>query len=262
MALLAQTFPLDLRGAYDPSNPPTSLKADPTLWSYADLVHWLQTTKREDADDREWVIRVRTCVLTRSELIWSRLKAALGVPPELEDEDEEDEEDVAPYDDEHLRAADMEHEREAWLEPILPGDTATCVASPHNLTPNTEVPFGMESIGEGAEEETAPDSGDNSSDRSNLSQAIQGLRLSTPMVEVVPMPRVPISPSMSARRSLSTSSPGTASQDLSEFRRRSALAMAGPGRVRRSQQQERSTGDPLFPSSFATLTMAPSLVAK
>ena len=64
---------------------------------------------------------------------------------------------------------------------------------------------------------------------------------------------------MGARRSLSTPSPGTASQNLSEFRRRSALAMEGPGHVVPDALNNKS-GAP--PSSFATLTMAPSLVAK
>lgn len=268
MTLLAQTFAPDLRAPYDPEHPPTALNNNPTIWSYADLVHWLQTTKREDADDREWVARARTCVLSRSELIWSRLKAALGVPPELEDDEYEDDEDVAPYEDDHDHdpssapgASLEEHEREAWLEPILPGDTATCVASPIVLTPGggSEAAFGMESIGEGAEEEASASPATGNDESKTLEQAIQGLRLSTPMLEVVPMLRAPASPT-SLRRSLSTSSHDP--QGSSEARRRSALAMAGPGRVRRSHQQERGTGDPLFPSSFATLTMAPSLVAK
>lgn len=251
MALLSQTFPVDLR-AVDPMAPPEPYGADPSKWSFAQLCRWLQTTSREEADDREWVAKARACVLTRSELIWSRLKAAIGVPPELEEDedDEEDEVEIVDYD------AD---EREAWLEPILPGDKATCVASP--LVTHSPEPFGrdggMESIGEGPEEEEttsadAPDEG-----VAQAEQAIQGLRISTPMLEVRPHSR-PISPVVPVRRALST----TSAQDVAELRRRDALAMAGPGRVRRSAQQERGTGDPLFPSSFATLTMGPSLVAK
>lgn len=254
MALLSQTFPAELRNPYDPVHPPESLGTDPSRWSFAELSKWLQTTSREDADDRLWVLKARACVLTRSELIWSRLKSALGVPPELEEDEYDD------YDEDDTVPVDYDDEPEAFLEPILPGDTATCVASPL-ATPDN--PFGhggrdgvMESIGESAETEADQEDSSESSNK-EFEQTIQGLRISTTMQQVLPRSR-PISPAVSTRRSLSTNS----AEDTAETRRRDALAVTGTGRVRRSAQQERGTGDPLFPSSFATLTMGPSLVAK
>ncbi|KAH8110526.1 hypothetical protein DFH11DRAFT_1730218 [Phellopilus nigrolimitatus] len=277
MGLLAQTFPADLRRAhYESSPPPASFGADPARWSFAELARWLQTVDRDAASDRVWVAKMRQCVLARSELIWSRLKVALGVPPELE-EDEEDYEADEEHEEheeheereEHAEAYDDADadEREAWLEPIFSGDTIKCVGSP--LLNSPETPFGyggrdggMASIGEGAEDET--DAGEKNGGREReraaaaAAQAIQGLRLSTAMLELHPPRSAPVSPAVPARRALSTTA---APDDAAAARRREAVSVAGAGRVRRSEQQERGTGAPLFPSSFATLTMGPSLVA-
>ena len=115
----------------------------------------------------------------------------------------------------------------------------------------------MEIIGEGAEDE---DNAEKEKDQSvdDGSRAIHGLRLSTPMLENENRSR-PVSPTVSRSRSLSSAA---APDEAADARRREAIATAVPGRVRRSAQQERGTGDPLFPSSFATLAMGPSLVAK
>lgn len=194
-------------------------------------------------------------MLVRSELIWSRLKAALGVPPELEEDEEEYD------DDEEERVADYdypEEEREAWLEPIYDGERTKCVASPV-ISPNNPFDHGMEAIGEGAEDEDTAEKDKASVE--DAARAIHGLRLSAPMIEVdIPRSPRPVSPVVPVRRALSSTA---APDDQASARRREAIAAAaGPGRVRRSAQQERGTGDPLFPSSFATLTMGPSLVAK
>lgn len=261
MALLHQTFPPDLRDQHDessaqnsvPGNPQT-FNPDPTKWDYSELTRWLQTVDRDVANDREWVLKSRKCVLARSELIWSRLKNALGVPPELEEEEEE------YYDDEEdgIIAYEYDDEREAWLEPIYDGDylTAKCVASP-SVSPETPFGHGMEIIGEGAEEEDNTDKEKDPSVDSAI-RAIHGLRLSTPMLENENRSGS-VSPVASRYRSLSSAA---APDEAADARRREAIATAVPGRVRRSAQQERGTGDPLFPSSFATLAMSPSLVAK
>lgn len=268
MALLHQTFPVQLRAPSSPLQSPTepSKVADfgeePEKWSYADLLRWLQTVDRNQANDRLWISKARRCVLKRSELIWERMKAALGVPPELEEDEEE-------YDDEEERMAEYEYtdlDRGAWLEPIYNDDRgATCVASPLG----SPMPHGdhMESIGEGAEDENVefnePSSSGTATAETELARTIQGLRLSAPMMEVIHSPRsVQNSPTVGpVRRALSSAA---APDDAVAQRRRSALAAAAgaSGRVKRSAQQERGTGDPLFPSSFATLTMGPSLVAK
>ena len=69
---------------------------DPTKWTFARLSQHLMETTRVEWDDKSWVGLARACIRTRSEALWERFKGALGVPAELEVEDEEDyeEEDV------------------------------------------------------------------------------------------------------------------------------------------------------------------------
>jgi len=219
------------------------LPADPTKWSFAELCYYMRTVDRDVATDKEWTTKIRTCILSRSELIWSRLKGALGVPPELEDDNEDD-------DDEEIYISEPQ-EPEAWLEPILPGDAPVLIASP--VGPPSDHPFnregGMESIGEAEEKE--PDSADGKESGEQAAQLIRGLRISTTILEV----QRPVG----LRRTNSSAGPGERPQ--TELTASRTLGLTGPGRVRRSQQQERGTGDPLFPSSFAKLTMGPSLVA-
>ena len=66
---------------------------DPTKWTFARLSQHLMETIRVECDDKSWVDLARTCIRSRSEALWERFKGALGVPPELEVEDEEDEEE-------------------------------------------------------------------------------------------------------------------------------------------------------------------------
>ncbi|KAF5377794.1 hypothetical protein D9757_008090 [Collybiopsis confluens] len=102
-ALLKQTFPKDLGEAHlvtanpDISTPPPasssgnllpattmSVPNDPTSWSYDHLILYLTFSLREDEPDAIWAMKVRKCVISHSELIWERVKGALGVPPELD----------------------------------------------------------------------------------------------------------------------------------------------------------------------------------
>ncbi|KAA1469085.1 hypothetical protein DENSPDRAFT_927874 [Dentipellis sp. KUC8613] len=57
---------------------------DPVRWLYPQLFYWLTQVDRDVAPDRVWVARARCCVMSHSELIWERIKGALGVPPELD----------------------------------------------------------------------------------------------------------------------------------------------------------------------------------
>jgi hypothetical protein len=105
-SLLAQTFPRS-EGQQSPSI--TALAAlpkevnmadfptDPAAWTFMQLYRWLTTVPRTSAPDVLWVHQARACILARSELIWERVKGALGVPPEL-DIDEEDQEDDRQHD--------------------------------------------------------------------------------------------------------------------------------------------------------------------
>jgi hypothetical protein len=51
------------------------------------LCMWLTQVDRDTSPDAPWIREVRRCILGRSELIWERVKGALGVPPELDVED-------------------------------------------------------------------------------------------------------------------------------------------------------------------------------
>ncbi|TRM65332.1 hypothetical protein BD626DRAFT_216971 [Schizophyllum amplum] len=77
-ALLAQTFP-KLTAPVD--------DRDPTTWGYKKLHHYLTSASRETDPDPTFVANVRRCILPHSELIWERIKGALGVPPELDYDD-------------------------------------------------------------------------------------------------------------------------------------------------------------------------------
>lgn len=95
-SLLAQTFPR----TQAPENPDDStFSADPAKWSFGTLRLWLTIVDRQTASDALWVRNARRCVLSHSELIWERLKGALGVPPELEVDGEYDTESVVAVDD-------------------------------------------------------------------------------------------------------------------------------------------------------------------
>ncbi|KAJ7065376.1 hypothetical protein C8F01DRAFT_1125424 [Mycena amicta] len=103
-ALLAQTFPKTTAKRQD-----EQLPVNTAQWTFEDLSYWLTKTTREEASDAFWVQTARTCILLHSELIWERLKGALGVPPELDidvketeyqDVFEDDESDEAPEDGE------------------------------------------------------------------------------------------------------------------------------------------------------------------
>ncbi len=88
--LLAQTFPVNQK-----ENDSSSLPSDPTCWTYAQLICHLTQIDRDLAPDFVWAVAARKCIFSHSELIWERVKGALGIPPELDmdvqflDDDEE-----------------------------------------------------------------------------------------------------------------------------------------------------------------------------
>ena len=63
---------------------------DPAQWSNSQLLHHLTKVDRDVCSDADWVFAARKCIVSHSELIWERVKAALGVPPELDVEDPEE----------------------------------------------------------------------------------------------------------------------------------------------------------------------------
>lgn len=107
-ALLAQTFPSPSSPSpstspseYTSSTvPPPPLDSDSKHWTFQQLVSWLRNVDRDVADDIIWIRKARACILEHSELIWERIRGALGVPPELNVDDDElewqMEDDTAP----------------------------------------------------------------------------------------------------------------------------------------------------------------------
>ncbi|KAJ3917818.1 hypothetical protein F5877DRAFT_67905 [Lentinula edodes] len=108
-ALLKQTFPRqdslpptghlvvanpDPESKSSPSDSPTrsifsptpgvDIPIDPTTWTYDSLIAFIVNTSRDQEPDTIWVAKIRRCILSHSELIWERVKGALGVPPELD----------------------------------------------------------------------------------------------------------------------------------------------------------------------------------
>ncbi|KAL0062908.1 hypothetical protein AAF712_010229 [Marasmius tenuissimus] len=91
-ALLSQTFPKRSPGSGTENSTPPSpssmtlddIPSDPTKWVYSHLVTFATQATRSVAPDALFVALLRKCILHRSELIWERVKGALGVPPELD----------------------------------------------------------------------------------------------------------------------------------------------------------------------------------
>lgn len=86
LALLAQTFPPQPASESPVTDriDETVFGTDPRQWSFVQLEYWVKQVDRDIAPDEVWVGLIRRCVLYRSELIWERIKGALGVPPELD----------------------------------------------------------------------------------------------------------------------------------------------------------------------------------
>jgi hypothetical protein len=91
-SLLQQTFSRNPSAApASPSVPiqfpspsdPIEIPQDPLDWSFVQLTAWL-VASRTTAPDALYVRNARRCILAHSELIWERVKGALGVPPELD----------------------------------------------------------------------------------------------------------------------------------------------------------------------------------
>ena len=88
-ALLAQTF-RPQSASESPVTDESVFGTDPRKWSPAQLEYWVKQVDRDVASDDVWVGLIRRCVLYHSELIWERIKGALGAPPELDPDDFEE----------------------------------------------------------------------------------------------------------------------------------------------------------------------------
>ncbi|EMD39155.1 hypothetical protein CERSUDRAFT_112832 [Gelatoporia subvermispora B] len=327
LALLAQTFPPDRRTPATPPSTEALLNFDPRGWTYSEFEHWLTRVDRDAVPDALWVVRARACILAHSELLWSRIKGALGVPPEL-DVDEADlepqpvsgarvieglprdimsaEEYGAVFEPESpevlarplhesvdadaaatLAEPTAEERAEAEAQEEMYAETAVSiepiVASNGNVPPpfSTSVNPDHHALEEVREEDEDEDgaAGDGK-DNNQPEEDIQGLRIVTsptkPVALGMPIPSgslsvvsdanpgvSPMSPLGGPLRAspysgLTRSSPRFAgSASVGSFRGMGPAAMVGDEPY--DHLRERGPGHPLFPSSFAHLSLSPTL---
>ena len=230
--LLSQTFPVKASPGFD---------ADPSSWSYSQLEHWLTQTGRDEVDDVEWVQRAKQCISAKSELIWERVKAALGVPPELDSLNEPSVKQNGSSPDKPVAEGLVDDEDlseslgNAWVEPIVASPIAT---SPIGLSRSPTFPRSptLSHQGVGRMEDISEDAPASDS-QPPPPTTVHGLR-------------VVVSPSESPVRRYSSASMSYNIGSLSQ------------PHVPYDAVAERGPGNPLFPSSFANLALGPTLHAK
>ncbi|KAH9933365.1 uncharacterized protein B0H18DRAFT_870704 [Fomitopsis serialis] len=270
-ALLAQTYPADSRKPHGAESV-ESLTKDPVEWTYADLEFWLKNVDRDAVDDVQWVMKARACIISKSELIWERIKGALGVPHELDVEEEdlplivEPEADTTSIESEgEQSSAVIESPSPSFAvnpaSPNLEGDEMILIepvlAQSHDHPPTSSAldPHTTHELCEVREEDEDDEDAESAVASDTLDPEVHGLRFLTspaspgtvypasPAGSPSPMPlgSPAISP-MSIPRSHSF-------HDKDSDTPYDALAERGPGH-------------PLFPSSFAQLSMRPTLGSK
>ncbi|KAF4610894.1 hypothetical protein D9613_007029 [Agrocybe pediades] len=114
--LLAQTFPKNLNAKPElfesklQMDSPQNLPRDPATWNFQQLMYHLTHIDRDVSPDFVWAIAARKCILSHSELLWERIKGALGIPPELDVDydfldDDQESPDTSDISDDEGRAA-------------------------------------------------------------------------------------------------------------------------------------------------------------
>ncbi|KAK2463592.1 hypothetical protein APHAL10511_004343 [Amanita phalloides] len=271
---------------------------DPALWSYSQLIHHLTNIDRDVCSDADWVYAARKCIMSHSELIWERVKSALGVPPELDAEDllsatfgpddsaiedsplvarvdhfpshrrvTQEETSIEVFDADDSISTDVELDAEhLTFEPMLSnsGSNPTPLSLPSSLTGHA----GLGDIAEGAEEEgeqEGTDQGNKPQEDDELIEPskIQGLRISTSYMSS--NESLISSPVVCARDEVSTSAtpPSESTVKGTGLSRASSTGRSyRRTRFLSMSAVDRKEWDPLFPSSFARLAVGPTLIAK
>ncbi|OSD04796.1 hypothetical protein PYCCODRAFT_1406978 [Trametes coccinea BRFM310] len=257
-ALLQQTFPPDARAPMSSQYEASNASPDPKDWTFADLEYWLKKVDRDVADDTTWVRKARRCIMSHSELIWERVKGALGVPPELDVEEEGLElppasqpltaealdspvflPDSPVVTQEGPSGLDASVGEEITIEPVFANQTPPQTA--------TEPAGGLGSSLSDLREEDENESNDKDKNDEELPE-IHGIRITT---------------SPTAPASLNTQ-PLTMSPmvGLGSPAMRQPIGM--PGSINDKDLpydvlRERGPGHPLFPSNFTQLSLSPTL---
>ncbi|KAI0642120.1 hypothetical protein C8Q79DRAFT_918387 [Trametes meyenii] len=252
-ALLQQTFPADARAAMGSQYEASNASPDPKDWTFADLEYWLKKVDRDVADDVTWIRKTRRCIMAHSELIWERVKGALGVPPELDVEEEglrlpqgepltsasldsavfEPDSPVVPQDPTEESVGE-----EILIEPVFANQTP-----PHGPTePAGGLGSSLSDLREEDENETGAEKAEE-----DLPE-IQGLRFTTSPSAPMPLSDHPLTMSPTV---------GLGSPAVHQ-----PLTMPGSQSDRDLPYDvlhDRGPGHPLFPSNFTQLSLNPTL---
>ena len=188
--------------------------------------------------DVEWVQQAKLCISARSELIWERVKAALGVPPELDGPNKfSDKQEGANLDmsvaEDRLDTENLsESFGDTWVEPILTNPTGSPIPPSRSPTASFSRSPIVTHQGMGRMEDISEDVSDSESTPTPTA-AVHGLR-------------VVISPSEPPVSRFSSTSTQPVTQLVVPY---DAVGERGPGH-------------PIFPTSFANLALGPTLQAK
>ena len=250
-ALLQQTFPPDARASFGPQYDPAKAPEDAKDWTFADLEYWLKKVDREDADDVLWISKIRRCVMKHSELIWERVKGALGVPPELDVESEAlglPGPSAAPLTADSLDSNVFEPDSPVTSLKSVVSDGEEITIEPvfANQTPPSSVvdASGMHSsLGDLREEDESEAAQEKKEEEE---QEVHGIRIITSPSSPAHDHSLPVSPMPQLGSPLVQ--PKYAAPAGANDR-------DGPYDILR----ERGPGHPLFPSSFAQLSLSPTL---
>ena len=295
--LLTQAFPLDARMPDDNVTLADFADKDPKSWTRAQLEYWFRRVDRDVASDEEWAAKARACVHSHSELLWERIKGALGIPPELDASEDNMEEDgmggldsslvLSPVDVDHKPVFSLaDHNPGSYLD-VFDDDYETpplSIEPVFAMDPNVSQPgdqqVGLGDISEAAEEES--ENTDAEPDPGSLPQkqdeVIQGLRISTSfsspashlLGNTPPAFTPPIVAGGGDGGGISTS-PNVESGYRLRRSNSSSSSIQLDGRVspyftyrgvRDDDYIERGSGSPLFPTSFANLANTPTLRPK
>ena len=252
-ALIKQIYPQTL----------TEESNDPTKWPFSQLERWMFKVDRHEANDRVWVLKARKCISTRSEALWEKLKNALGVSPELDEEDETEEDaklDIVNFGKGHEPEGESavdddgsDHLEELaepitalgmtglLMEPIYPNESNPPPIPPLPGSEEEQAASSMEVIGEEDEEE-----------KSSAAEAVPENALET--ASGLEADQEPLDMSRMVGLTIVSRSRRISIDNLDHTPMESP-ASYGP-------VYERAPGNPLFPMNFSTLSIGPTLPAR
>lgn len=296
--LLTQAFPLGARQPDDKVKLADFAEKDPKLWTRAQLEFWFRHVDRDVASDEEWAVKARACVHSHSELLWERIKGALGIPPELDVSEEElGEGDANGLDPGLMSPVDVEHSADFSLGDHNPGNYPDVFDDDYDIPPLSIEPVfasdpnssqsgdpqvGLGDISEAAEEEA--ENADEEQDISSLQkqeEVVQGLRISTSFSSPAPhlhgnMASTFASPVVTGGGDGGVTNPSSNAEGGHRLRRSNSSSSSihldgrlSPYFVYRGARDddctggiERGPGNPLFPGTFANLAASPTLRTK